>query len=581
MLVVATDTAHANSLQDVIENGEFFEGRYKGKVIQVHSNVRGDEKDENVQQLLTVEHPDNPIEIVIHVNMLKEGWDVTNLYTIVPLRAANSRTLVEQSIGRGLRLPYGRRVGVPAVDRLTIVSHDRFQEIVDHANDPNSIIRSGIVIGRDIPEAGKKAVEVQSIFEETISGSPASPPEERGGQLPSEQRTLFDTPEKQTVAKATYEEIKRFERLRGNHELLNKEVQDEMVRKVQEAVTPVQGVLEGIADQVDIPQLVRETTELYREKSIDIPKIIVVPRGDVVCGYEDFDLDVRNINVQPVSQDILIQHLHENQRYRLQDGSGIVPEKRLEDYLVRGLIDFDDISYDEHAKLLYKLAGQVITHLQSYLKDEGEVLNVLQYHQQLLVNFIHAQMQEHFVESADKYVAQVTRGFQALRSNTFSIAADENARDFRSAVPEGQRKDIRSMMFGGFRKCLYSIQKFDSDPERRFAVILENDEIVLKWVKPAQGDFKIDYKGGVPYTPDFVAETKEEKFLCEPKRASEMTDDVVLSKARAAATWCRHATEHAADHNGKPWRYLLIPHDQIQDQMTLAALVSRFHYRLE
>ena len=148
----------------------FFEGRYKGKVIQVHSNIRGEEKDEVVQQLLTVEHPDNPVEIVIHVNMLKEGWDVTNLYTIVPLRAANSRTLVEQSIGRGLRLPYGKRVGVPAVDRLTIVSHDKFQEIVDHANDPNSIIRAGVVIGRDIPEAGRKAVEVKSTFEQAISG---------------------------------------------------------------------------------------------------------------------------------------------------------------------------------------------------------------------------------------------------------------------------------------------------------------------------------------------------------------------------------------------------------------------------
>jgi type III restriction enzyme len=118
MLVVATDTEHANALQQVIESDEFFEGRYKGKVIQVHSNLRGEVKDEVVEQLLTVEHPDNPVEIVIHVNMLKEGWDVTNLYTIVPLRAANSRTLVEQSIGRGLRLPYGKRVGVPAVDRL-------------------------------------------------------------------------------------------------------------------------------------------------------------------------------------------------------------------------------------------------------------------------------------------------------------------------------------------------------------------------------------------------------------------------------------------------------------------------------
>ena len=126
MLVVATDTTHANALVEVIEDDAFFEGRYKGKVITVHSRQRGEERDETVEQLLTVEDPNNPTEIVVHVNMLKEGWDVTNLYTIVPLRAANSRTLVEQSIGRGLRLPYGRRTGVAAVDRLTIVSHDRF-----------------------------------------------------------------------------------------------------------------------------------------------------------------------------------------------------------------------------------------------------------------------------------------------------------------------------------------------------------------------------------------------------------------------------------------------------------------------
>ena len=137
------------------------EGWEKGMgMVTVHSNQSGDEKDETVQQLLSVEDPANPTEIVIHVNMLKEGWDVTNLYTIVPLRAANSRTLVEQSIGRGLRLPYGKRTGVAAVDLLTIVSHDKFQEIVDHANDPNSIIKTGVVIGRDIPDMPTQAVPI-------------------------------------------------------------------------------------------------------------------------------------------------------------------------------------------------------------------------------------------------------------------------------------------------------------------------------------------------------------------------------------------------------------------------------------
>ena len=170
MLIVAKDTTHANDLHKIIEDESFFGGRYKGKVITVHSNLKGEEKDETVQQLLSVESRDNPTEIVIHVNMLKEGWDVTNLYTIVPLRAANSKTLVEQSIGRGLRLPYGKRVGVVAVDRLTIVSHDHFQEIIDEANKPDSIIRTGVVIGRDIPDREMKVIEVAPVILGKVAG---------------------------------------------------------------------------------------------------------------------------------------------------------------------------------------------------------------------------------------------------------------------------------------------------------------------------------------------------------------------------------------------------------------------------
>jgi type III restriction enzyme len=579
MLVVATDTAHASALQQVIEDDKFFEGRYKGKVIQVHSNIRGEEKDEVVQQLLTVENADNPVEIVIHVNMLKEGWDVTNLYTIVPLRAANSRTLVEQSIGRGLRLPYGKRVGVPAVDRLTIVSHDKFQEIIDHANDPDSIIRAGVVIGRDILEAGRKALEVKSAFEHAISGGTVPARPAVAGQPAVEQRKLFEKPEEQAVAKATYQVIKQYERLKGSDQLQDKTVQLEIVQKVQEIVRPAQGILEGITEVVNVAEVVRETTELYRALSIDVPKIVVVPKGEVTCGYEDFDLDVRSINHPPVAGNILIQHLHENQRFRLLDGSGIVQEKRPEDYLVRGLIDFDDVSYDEHAALLYKLTGQVVKRLRAYLSTEDDVLNVLQFHQQVLVNLIHAQMQQHYVESATAYEVHVTRGFHTLRANNYSSAADENVRDFRVTIPEGQRNRISSMVFGGFVKCLYPIQKFDSDPERRFAVIVENDGDVLKWFKPAKGDFQIHYSHEEAYEPDFVVETTTEKFLCEPKRENEMTDEVVLAKAEAAAVWCKHATAHANENGGKPWRYLLIPHDQIQDQMTLAGVAARYEIR--
>ena len=161
LLVIARDTTHASQLLALIKSDGFFEGRYKDKVIQVDSSQTGAKEDEMVEQLLKVEHTEEPTEIVIHVNMLKEGWDVTNLYTIVPLRAANARILIEQSIGRGLRLPYGKRTGVTAVDRLNIVAHDKFQEIIDEANKPDSAIHLQAVV-LDADELGQKTVTVVS-----------------------------------------------------------------------------------------------------------------------------------------------------------------------------------------------------------------------------------------------------------------------------------------------------------------------------------------------------------------------------------------------------------------------------------
>src|SRR5438309_894220 len=98
--------------------------------------------------------------------------------------------------------------------------------------------------------------------------------------------------------------------------------------------------------------------------------------------------------------------LNDHAQYRLISGDGIIPEERLEDYLVRGLVDFDDVNYDEHVDLLYKLAGEMVKHLQSYL----------QYHQSPLANIIHSQMQDHYEEKAGEYEAHITKGFTTLRS---------------------------------------------------------------------------------------------------------------------------------------------------------------------
>ena len=73
-------------------------------------------------------------------------------------------------------------------------------------------------------------------------------------------------------------------------------------------------------------------------------------------------------------------------------------------------------------------------------------------------------------------------------------------------------------LFAGFKKCLYPVQKFQSDAERRLAAILERD--ALKWFKPAKGQFQIYYKQEAnhpEYQPDFVAETETTIYMLEPK----------------------------------------------------------------
>lgn len=579
MLVVAEDTTHANELQKTIEDEKFFEGRYKGRVITVHSNQKGDEKDEVVERLLAVENPEEPTEIVIHVNMLKEGWDVTNLYTIVPLRKANSRTLVEQSIGRGLRLPYGKRVGVSAVDRLNIIAHDHFKEIIDEANRPDSVIRTGIIIGRDIAVEKKQTVEVKPLLDTLIEGGALPAPPSGGGAVPKQQTIVFPTPVEQQVAKTALEVVRKFEKLPRSIDLKKPEIQQEIAREVERAHAVGQQGIEGIAEKPDYEAIAAKVIDLLIERSIDIPRITVVPTGEVTSGFHDFDLDVRNVRYQPVDQNIIIHRLQSNEREQLIADGGIVEEERLENYLVRALMDFEDISYDEHAELLYKLAGQVVTHLRSYLRDDDEVANVLQSHQQPLAELIHAQMYEdgHYWEKQSGIEVRVSKGFETLKPTSFSAPAGEAARDFRAPVDDKQY--IRGMLFSGFSRCLYPSSKFDSDTERRFAVLLEDTKSVQKWFKPGSGRFQIYYRvgrGEQAYEPDFIVETDAEKLMVEIKSAAEMDDPVVEAKAEAARVWCERATAHELANDGKKWRYALVPHDAVTATATLKALVDKY-----
>ncbi|MUV13366.1 type III restriction endonuclease subunit R [Lysobacter sp. HX-5-24] len=580
MLVIARDTTHAAQLLDLLESDAFYEGRYRGKVIQVDSSRTGAEEEEMITRLLAVESVDEPTEIVIHVNMLKEGWDVTNLYTIVPLRAANARTLIEQSIGRGLRLPYGKRTGVAAVDRLNIVAHDKFQEIVDEANRGDSPIRLKQVI-LDAPSADDKKVSVQiesgAAARMGLASNPAIGPAIGviGTDAASAPVPVFNTEVERQVARAVMEVIGTYEvkpdLVPTSDTLLNAGIQKDIQEKVAELLKPKQGeLLKGVDDQaltIDLPALVAKATEVVVQQTIDIPRIAVVPKGEVTTGFRPFTLDVSRLHLQPGEREIVGQNLRTNEQFTLAAEIGL-KEQRPEDYIVHALIDFDDVDYFTHADLLYELASQMVQHLNGYLSDT-EVVSVLDRDRRLIAKEIHAQMMLHFFEDAAEFEVQVSRGFTELKPCNYTVTAGQPPRHYRETVDDVGR--IKQMLFGGFKKCLYQLQKFDSDTERRFAVILERDAI--KWFKPAKGQFQIYYKLGTEqpeYVPDFVVETAAAILMVETKRRDDLQTPEVKAKAEAAARWCKHASDYAATVGGKPWKYLLIPHDEVAENKTLA-----------
>ncbi len=587
MLVIARDTTHAAQLMATIESNDFFVGRYKGKVIQVDSSRSGAEEEEMIRRLLAVESYDEPTEIVIHVNMLKEGWDVTNLYTIVPLRAANARTLIEQSIGRGLRLPYGRKTGVDVVDRLNIIAHDKFQEVIDEAGRGDSPIRmQALVLTPDTGSGSSlKSISVQSTANAMLgtvaAGTQQVPGIQTGGLQygNSAPATVLKTDEERQIAQVAMDvivEISR-ERLDGQpliastQALTQASIQQQITQRVQERMLPKQGdlLLTGPSPVADV---VQKTVAVLVEHTIDIPRILVKPKGPVKSGYKVFNLDLSKMNFQPQDMALIGQGLKTGKQV-LYGQSSTVMESQLENYIVRELINYDDVSYDEHAELIYELSGQAVAHFKTYLETDDELHNILGNYGKTIAENIHLQMAQHYYEDISESEVVVSQGFTPLKHCAFTAEGD--ILPLHQAPAE--KGKIAQHVYGGFNKCAYPVQKFHSDTERVLACVLERDAI--RWFRPVAGQFNIYYRSGAnqpEYVPDFVAATADRNLIIETKAVKDMDASDVKAKADAASTWCKNASEYSKAQGGKPWKYLLVPHDAVAHNVTVSALAGKY-----
>ena len=573
ILVVCRDIGHAVRTHEYLNSRDFYQGAFANKVLQIDSSTKREEEIE--KQFVELENYDNEIEIVIHVNMLKEGWDVSNLYTIVPLRAANAAVLIEQTIGRGLRLPYhGERTGVDLVDKLTVIAHDNFEKVIEAAQDPNSVLNKLSFVELDEDEL-KATTEVVTSVSRT----------QRHIQH-EEQRiqAITDEDEKQLAKngldarKAIIRVLPTFHAREGVtkvDDLTKPEVKQMVIDKVKKRLA--QGQLNVFSDAIvhEAESIYESVVNSFKENTIEIPRMDLV-QDEVAVWFEDFDLDTASgFNFDVLDEEIMVVELTGERRTdRIGVSFGALSRETPTNQIITELINYPEIDYDNTAELLHQLTRQAIAHLEGRLADQRQLPLLVRQYRKLIASRIYEQMKKYFRMGEPTYVEPNVLPFVRIENWNFSAVKD-GRRDYRDMISPARL--IPKLVFSGYKKASHFEYKFDSKTEKDFAYILENDARVLKWLRPAPNQFRIYWANNAKqYHPDFVIETDKTLYLVETKAADQLEVADVVDKKKAALQYCRYATDFTTKNNGKPWRYLLIPHHEVTPSTGFGYLVNHF-----
>lgn len=572
VLVVCRDINHAKEVYEYTNSASFFRGTYQGKVLQIDSSTRSQEEVES--QFLTLESPNNDIEIVIHVNMLKEGWDVTNLYTIVPLRAANASVLVEQTIGRGLRLPYnGERTGDPKVDKLTVVAHENFEKVIEAAQDPNSVLHKLTYIEIPDDELKIKATVVTSLSRTQVEVEKEEKAIEKisDEKHKSDARTRLDA--KKTIL-SILPTLNTSQGITGVKDFDKPEVKEVVLEKVRQQLVYDSNLFsEQIA--AEAASIYDTVVTSFRKNIIEIPRMDLV-QAEVEVWFEDFDLDVsRGFDLKMMKEEILIRGLMDNLVDVIGVRHGAYSQEAPLNLLLSELINFPEVDYDENADLLNKLAIQALQYLGETLPDKRELPLLIKQYRKVIAGKIYDQMKQNFKMSEPDYIEPKVLPFVKIEDWNFTVVNGYGYKDYRDTIQPVSL--IPKYVFRGFEKACHFEYKFDSKTEKDFAYILEIDRNVVKWMRPAPNQFRIYWdNNSKQYYPDFVVETEECLYLVETKAKDQLSTPDVLSKKAAALKYCGHATRFTIAHSGKPWKYILVPHDEVTLSTSLGYIVNKF-----
>lgn len=521
MLVVAKSIEDANEYGEILSSSEFFGGGFADAVLVVHSNS----PDDALAELSKVEDPASPVRIIISVGMLKEGWDVRSVYVIASMRASVSEILTEQTLGRGMRLPFGEYTGIEILDTLEVVAHERYEDLLKKAGVLNeAFIDYRTWSALRINAQGETVAVTETVESGAVpviavdgAGEPGPAPadgtgvtvvtsaEERSAQVGQAAAKMKQTITRNAGAPVIQVPILRMSAVQSRFSL---------------------------ADITDTDAFRKLGAALAADPDEELSRTLVSAR--VVTGSDGMKRTelIRSTAADRVRSESTLVALEDlrTQLVEMVLASPAVPARATQRAAVAPLLDafFDGLG----AK-----AGEVLS---ANLDRAGA----------RLVKLVADEQRRFMAKPSYQNVVEL-KDFDPGRATDKTVTSDRFG------------PFLKSLAYDGWKRSMYSVVWFDSEPERRVANMVDDDPTVSSWVRLHINDLPILWNSaGQQYNPDLIViDDDGTHWIVEVKMDKEVTSEEVQGKREAAKRWANHV--NADPSVTVAWGYLLVSESDI------------------
>ena len=529
MLVIAKNIDEANEFQHILDSENFDNGAWIDKTLLVHSKLTGDEKEKALAALDAVENPDSPVRIIISVGMLKEGWDVKNVYVIASMRASVSDVLTEQTLGRGMRLPFGSYTGDEMLDTLEVLAHEKYETLLAKRESLNEKFIDHEVLAEIRKDAAGRLVARKKVRE--TPGAVITPPVE-----PTDKTAVADDSDAGSTLNGGVVDA---EELLERHRKLAEEVGTDVWRKHLPLTN---------REQIAIPYIEPVVREAHVSLNQVLDKTPFIKLGNTLTTEADDDLRRTRLKAKDGKIEGVKAESIKSQTFD-------IPLATSRASLVASVMNTKDVQRREAEfgaaerivdLVIDAMGNKAALHLSAYLERCARRLS----------------------SEVSKQLKEVRSGYVTYESEVRLNKLNKGRSTDKKHKSEHTENFMKSSAYNGWTNNLYEYAWFDTKPEYKAAIAIDDGKSVVVWARLHINDIPISWTSeGRNYNPDFVViekiDGKQICWLVETKANKDMEIAEVVAKRRAAKTWAN--TVNTSKVVKGEWKYLLLSEDDVND----------------